>query len=171
MPLPQIQSCYSACTNLWFSDHSCSQSYPRRWPKGSQLWERGGFLTGCHEFKTHEKWWKKKTVCIELCWVRYYFKPSLGHRPMKSDSLDLIWELKDRRSEWNCLTLEWQKSIVIKWFKRCRHSKLFFEVFVLHSATRELLCQSAWENHGNSWLTSTKIQVPTDWKKPFQGAC
>ena len=23
---------------------------------------------------------KKKTVCIELCWVRYYFKPSLGHK-------------------------------------------------------------------------------------------
>ena len=29
-----------------------------------------------------------------------------------------------------------------------------------------LLCQSAWENHGNSWLTSTKTQVSTERKIP-----
>ena len=29
-----------------------------------------------------------------------------------------------------------------------------------------LLCQSAWENHGNSWLTSTKTQVSTGRKNP-----
>ena len=34
-----------------------------------------------------------------------------------------------------------------------------------------LLCQSAWENQGNSWLTSTKTQVSTTKKKPFEGAC
>ena len=29
----------------------------------------------------------------------------------------------------------------------------------------DLLCQSDWENHGNSWLTSTKTQVVTERKK------
>ena len=32
-----------------------------------------------------------------------------------------------------------------------------------------LLCQSTWENHGNSWLTSTKTQVSTRGKKNIRG--
>ena len=31
-----------------------------------------------------------------------------------------------------------------------------------------LLCQSAWENYGNSWLTCTKTQVSTDRKNPLK---
>ena len=32
-----------------------------------------------------------------------------------------------------------------------------------------LLCRSTWENHGNSWLTSTKTQVSTRDKKNIRG--
>ena len=33
----------------------------------------------------------------------------------------------------------------------------------------QLLCHNAWENHWNSWLTSTKTQVSTERKKTLRG--
>ena len=65
------------------------------------------------------------------------------------------------------------------YFTQLAESSFFLNNVILHLKSSpfihrwgNLLCQCAWENHGNSWLTSTKTQVSTERKNSsVEGVC